>query len=442
MFNSKQKYIVTQANNLIEARHSSTLQEIRLVLAMIAMVEPTDENFKEYQIKVTDFFNLIGVKYKNKYEVMEMTLDKLMKRVIHIPLEDGFLKVHWVSSARYHKGKGIVSVKFDPELKPFLLNLKGHFTKQELQILLSFSSSYSVRIYQLLKKNERVGKIRLELEDFRNILGIEKQKYAAFKDLRKWVIDYAKKEFESKHKETKTHKSDVTFILETERENRKIKYLIFHIAKQAYQGLILSLENVEVSENETIKRLRNYGISKNDATLFFDEQGKEQIERCLDLFEERIKEGSIKKSSAGYLAKMLRDEAGQPSLFEQEQVKQTKQKKDSLKKRKEEQGRIEELKVEFAEFQNEQIERVISKLSASKKEELRAEFEKEGIKSTVELMQYKKSGLRTGLMRACYRRFLKETFLSENERNFVLWAQDKKGLQIERTDGDNLIIIS
>ncbi|POZ49738.1 replication initiation protein [Methylovulum psychrotolerans] len=51
MVNAKKKHslsslIVTQANELVEARYNLTLGEQRLILTMIARIQPEDEDFK------------------------------------------------------------------------------------------------------------------------------------------------------------------------------------------------------------------------------------------------------------------------------------------------------------------------------------------------------------------------------------------------------------
>ena len=50
-----QNYIVTQSNNLIEARHNKplTVREQKIVMTMVSMIEPSDDDFKNYRISIT-----------------------------------------------------------------------------------------------------------------------------------------------------------------------------------------------------------------------------------------------------------------------------------------------------------------------------------------------------------------------------------------------------
>ena len=342
-FNSDKGYIVTQANSLIEARYAATFREIRLILVMISMIEPNDEGFKEYIFTVNELYDLFGLTSNQKYDIIEQTLDRLMKRVIHIPLDDkdrgDFLKVHWLSSASYYCGKGTISVSFDPKLKPYLLNLKGQFTSQQLKILLGLSGMYPARIYQILKRYEYAGKFKIELNDFRQILGIEQGSYRDYRDLYKRIIAPAKKEFETIDSETGAYKSDLTFNLETKRERRKIKYLIFHIQHQKY----LDPHDVELAlEPEVIKQLVSYGIDKEEAYVFLQEQGEEELSRCVDLYEKRLDKGQVKNAGAGYLVTMIKQRAGQKSAqeLEVEQKAVEKTKKQAKRKKQQDASKI------------------------------------------------------------------------------------------------------
>lgn len=48
------KYLVTQSNNLIEASHKNplTARKQKIVLTMVSMIQPSDEDFKDYRISV------------------------------------------------------------------------------------------------------------------------------------------------------------------------------------------------------------------------------------------------------------------------------------------------------------------------------------------------------------------------------------------------------
>ena len=59
--------IVTQANELISARYTLPLVEQRLVLTMIARIQPEDEDFKEYRVSIRELSEFIGIDKNSAY---------------------------------------------------------------------------------------------------------------------------------------------------------------------------------------------------------------------------------------------------------------------------------------------------------------------------------------------------------------------------------------
>lgn len=224
----KQKQLVVQSNKLIESRYYLTTLEQRLVLAMASKIHTDDADFYMYEITLNELSKLMNINLSNIYHVVDDVTDKLMKRIIFIEDANGWLKIGWVSSCRYNKHKGTVTFRFSPELKPYLLHLKKEFTQCSLSIITRFQSIYAVRIYQLIKQYAGIGIRVFNVEELRELLGIEKEIYKEFKEFKRRVLNQAKKEFDDKK-----NKCDLTFDLETIKEGRKIVRLKFIIVTQS-----------------------------------------------------------------------------------------------------------------------------------------------------------------------------------------------------------------
>lgn len=193
-------------------------------MAMTSKINMNDAEFQLYELTLNELSKLMNIDLPNIYHVIDEVTDKLMKRIIFIQDENGWLKMGWVSSCRYNKHKGTVSFRFSPELKPYLLHLQREFTQCSLSIITKFQSIYAVRIYQLIKQYARIGIRVFSVEELRTILGIEKKVYKEFKEFKRRVLMQAKKEFDDKN-----NKCDLTFDLETIKEGRKIVRLKFVI---------------------------------------------------------------------------------------------------------------------------------------------------------------------------------------------------------------------
>ena len=91
---------VTLANRLVEAHYTLPLREQRLILAMLARIQPNDEDFKECQISIHEFAELMGIDKNHVYTQCKKTTKALSSRVLDINEPDVSEQIHWVSSLK------------------------------------------------------------------------------------------------------------------------------------------------------------------------------------------------------------------------------------------------------------------------------------------------------------------------------------------------------
>ena len=143
--------IVKKSDALIKARYSLNPIALKFITTIIANLKISDETDKEYVFKVIDFANLIGVDYANFYKEMEEAVEELLRKPLHIPKETGWLKINWISSAEYVEKAGMITFRIDPKLRPYLLEIKNRYLRYNLENILPIRSSYSIRMYEILK---------------------------------------------------------------------------------------------------------------------------------------------------------------------------------------------------------------------------------------------------------------------------------------------------
>ena len=103
--------LVVKSNQLINARYSLTVAEIRLFLMMVAQVEKDDQDFKPYRIRIQDYAKAVGTQSKSHYKEIREAAQNLISRIADIPRDDGgWLKVAFLSSAEYFKGEGMLEL--------------------------------------------------------------------------------------------------------------------------------------------------------------------------------------------------------------------------------------------------------------------------------------------------------------------------------------------
>lgn len=306
--------IVTQANELVESRYNLTLGEQRLIFTMIAKIQPEDEDFKPYRIRLHELAEFLGINKNHIYADCKKITKKLLEKVVEIQETGRLLQTHWVTSADYVDGTGMVNLTFDPLLKPYLLQLKGNFTSSKLEMLLSFKSQYTMRMYALLKQYERLKEREIELKQLRSILGIGVDLYKLYAHFKTSILQPVQKELEAK--------SDIYFEFDEIKDGRKVSAIMFRIysKKVIQQAPSQSTSNNQVSMS-----------SKEDAdqTLFNEliflvpeqHKTKKTVQSALQIF--LVKHGfdyvrrnilyanaKADKSYAGYLNNSLKEDWG------------------------------------------------------------------------------------------------------------------------------------
>jgi plasmid replication initiation protein len=228
------KAIATIHNNLIQARHKLSLEEIRLMDTIISFIQPEDEDFKVYKIPVSIFKDVYGEQRKDIYDVAKRTVEGLLSKPIKIESVNSkgkrvFEMFNFISYGKYEEGQGVFYVSISPQFKPYLLKLKEFFTKIPIKYTYILRSRYAIRLYELLKQYEETGFRVDKIEDLREMLGVEENEYPRFVDFERWVLKKGIKEI--------NEKTDLKVSYTKKKTGRKITHIEFEInSKNAKQG--------------------------------------------------------------------------------------------------------------------------------------------------------------------------------------------------------------
>ena len=245
----------------MNCNYDLSLEEQKLILTLASMVQPTDEEFKPYDFKISTFMELLGVENQAKYTEIPKITKELMKKVFEIQEGNTLLQVAWLSSARYEKGSGMVTVKFSPDLKPYMLQLKEKFTQYQLANILTMKSKYSPRIYEILKCNEfkKQGYIVIAVDELKKMLGITEKSYDLYSNFKIKIINQAQKELKEK--------TDIRFDFEEIKTGRKVTSIKFSIRSNKAKGVNNPKEKVPLDEvvtdrDETIVKDNKQGLQE------------------------------------------------------------------------------------------------------------------------------------------------------------------------------------
>jgi len=215
----KYKSLMVKSNYIIESSYKLNLQEQRLIYILTTKINKNDKEFKPYKFTQSEVNNIL-LKHRISYNELSQHIDNLRNKELIIVKEESILKTKWLSSAEYFKN-GSVELCFDDKLKPYLLQLKERFTKTSMDIIITFNSNYSCRIYELLKQYENLGKRCLSIEVLRTMFCIEPGEYSRYNDFKRKVILQAQKEINAN--------TDISFEFEEIKTGRKVTSINFII---------------------------------------------------------------------------------------------------------------------------------------------------------------------------------------------------------------------
>ena len=297
------KDLIVKDNKLIEAKYSlSTLQQ-KVLLQAIAKIEPTDTKHI-YKFSIMDFAEAVNLKgSKTIYNQMVTICDQLTDlKKFYIEKEDGGIAyINWVASAEYIPKEAVVEVEFSQKLMPYLIELKEQFTTYYLSNIMTLKSTYSIRIFELLKQYEKLGKRKIEVENLRQLVGtteidqngeIIKEDYPLYANFKSRVILPAQKELKQK--------TDIYFNFKEIKQGKKVVAIEFNIFentknKKKIQNNIdfeqISLDIMQLQED--FKKKINIDIKYEILDKLVKEKGYNTVKKYIDNWE-KFKHQSIK----------------------------------------------------------------------------------------------------------------------------------------------------
>lgn len=315
-------FVVSQHNKLVEAQYILPLSEQRLVLELISRIQPEDDEFHEYKIPVAEFYRFLGIDPDSSYRECKRITKQLLERVVEIQEPDRLIQTHWVATAIYMDHEGYVRLKLEPEMKPYLLQLKSNFTSCKLAMVLSFTSQYTLRVYALMKQYEQIGEREIEYQKLRNMLGLKPEKYGQFNDFRRRILD-------STHQEL-IKKADLYFDYEVIRLGRQVHAIRFTIHTRACHTV--PAQQIEVGQQAEIDALlalvpeahRSKRTVLSALQRGLKQHGRDYVERNIRYANEKAV-----RSYAGFFVSCMKEDWGHDWAIDRENEEKEKRRREA-----------------------------------------------------------------------------------------------------------------
>ena len=225
---------VAKRDDMVQkGRQQLSVREQRCILYAISRIKPTDEVFQEYTFSLSDFYTLCGLESQS-YTELKAILKGLRDRSWIAVTDDKGTEstVSWFNKVRTNKREGRVTIRFDDDMMPYLLQLtkqNAFYTSYNLQYVLPMSSQFSPRLYEILKSYQKNNREWFfPLEELKLILDC--QSYNRWPDFRRRALEPAVEEI--------NQYTDINIAWDVEKEGKKVTRVIFYMAEKSDDALL------------------------------------------------------------------------------------------------------------------------------------------------------------------------------------------------------------
>ena len=306
--------IVEKSNVLNELRSNNmTVQELRFFSIYLSKINPWDISTRIVRFPIEDFQRIMGFGKLNIGQLRAST-DSLLCKLVHIPDDNGrgmrtfqlFKECHLFQD---DDDKWFMEIDAHDKALPLMFDFKSRYFKYELWNALRLKSPNQVRMYEILKQYEKVGKRELKVQELRELLGIENKEYSErWDNFKVRVLDSCQQAL--------AESTDIKFTYERGKIGKGGKWLsiIFHIEKNKEHEDALSLEEfieiqplIESDFDETLDEVEiNYGSELANllgSASLNDEFSPEEVRILQDLVLKAVKGDKLEKCD--YLRHMV-----------------------------------------------------------------------------------------------------------------------------------------
>lgn len=218
--------VVRQSNDLIQASYKMSLNEQRLIYIAISKI-PFNEKKENRTVEITaeEFLAAFpSVGKGNVHIELRKSLDALWEREVLLSNSQEENKIRWLTSqSRYLQQSGRLKFSFSPEVLPYLEDLKERFTIFYLFDIKNLSTTYALRLFELLMQFQTTGVVIISLEQCKFRLGVENN-YKDYRDFKKRIISPSINEINKKTR--------INVIVSTKKRGKTVEALHFFFSEK------------------------------------------------------------------------------------------------------------------------------------------------------------------------------------------------------------------
>ena len=312
------KYVQIKAgkDGLIEAQSSFSINEYRVFFHLLAMLHRDDDEFALQRISITEIIRENGLHGSGlQYDLLREAVFNLSHRTfsrigdidgkpykITIPVLDK------KAEPLLEDDKTHILVRFHPDLKPYLLQLKSEYLNISTKYLYQLSSPYAIKLYMILKHRLRQQTTypKYSVDELRFMLSVPKDSYKKYSDFKHRILLRCMEEI---NRETDIQILDITDV-----KRQRVTHTVCFVLEGKPTLELTGSDDPEdflpdpddsVPEDPLFTRLKTYFVSKATYQGWIDKYGPNQVKDNLELGFDYLEQRNDIKNPVAYLAKVV-----------------------------------------------------------------------------------------------------------------------------------------
>ncbi len=300
--------VATRRNELLLGSYRLSVWAQRFFLLLISKVKDADADDCVYQLSVSELSAIIDVDqnlYARIFSILKelagtwVTVDSLDEpnRPVRVGLVVNRMdaKGMRIDGERTYLG-GTVAVGLHKELLPYVKCTRARFTSVELHYAFRLQSTYSQRMYDILKTQQFHGHaVEWSIEEMRRMLSMGEREMARYPDFRRFVIERAVADINAR--------TDIAVQYKARKTGNRVTHLAFRLKPKAkvVDGVPFLAAG---REDDLYRRLVKAGLPQAAAVEVFQQWGQRDPHRItwhLAEMDRKRTAGEIKRSPLAWL---------------------------------------------------------------------------------------------------------------------------------------------
>lgn len=176
------------SHEINEAVFNLSAMSLDLLCMILAQIKKEDNEFKFYKLGVSTIEKRINRKLNRD------SFKKSVKELESATLDISNESIKWFEIFNFESSNGILEIKLNEQLKPYLLNLESKFVLAQFDSILNLNGYYSKRFYLLVAQYKKMQKCKYDLIKLHKILSTPNSLQKLYSNFKSRVLDFSMNE--------------------------------------------------------------------------------------------------------------------------------------------------------------------------------------------------------------------------------------------------------